>query len=66
MVLPLRLELRLANLIQLGTKKNICISVPLGSFTVLIKAIKCFLKSSSEIIVKERELLFPLKICQPG
>lgn len=57
MVLPLNLEIRPANLIQQGTKKNIFISVPLGSFIVLLKAIKCFLKSSAEIIVKERELL---------
>lgn len=57
MVLPLRLEISLANLIQQGTKKNICLSVPLGPFIVLIKAIKRFLKSSSEIIARERELL---------
>lgn len=55
-VLPLRLEISLANLIQQGTNKNICISVPLGSFIVLIKAMKCFLKSSSEIIARKREL----------
>lgn len=66
-VLPLWLEISLGNLIQKGTKKKICISVPLGSFIVLIKALKCFLKSSSEIRVKERELLLWLKkICQRG